>query len=573
VSAVSPTEPEPREIELEHTPSAVRGTAGRYQLCCELATGGMATVYLARAEGPGGFDKIVALKRIHPHLAREPEFVEMFLDEARLAARIQHPNVCGVFDFGQASGTYYIAMEYLLGETLQTVLARIARRPAFERPARWLELAALLVSEAAEGLHAAHELRDDKGELLNVVHRDVSPPNLFVGYDGIVKVVDFGIARARNRMHATTAGTIKGKYTYMAPEQASRGELDRRADVWSLGVVLWELLTCRRLFRRDREAETIMAVCTLPIPRPSEVDPTVPAELDAIVMRALTREIAGRYATAREMGRDLRRFLQRASDPMTPVELADWMQTEFGAQRTKRQALVDQARTDAMVAIPRAPREDDSVRLGDGVPDYDVPVEVEAPLTSVDRMQSPPSGRRLLLGGAAALGLIALAAVGAVVLGTGPGPGPGPTASGPPRGGTSRAVARGAQSPPQPPTRAVADRAPPPRSTPEIAQAVPPTEPPRRAVTTKTHRTPRPRTGPAEPPTTGTPGTVAIVTPGGWADVYLGSRWLGRAPGRITLPAGDHVLSLRPFGREPSTPAAVSVRAGENSRLSVPIRH
>jgi serine/threonine-protein kinase len=204
---------------------------GRYVLSRRIASGGMGTVYLARAVGPGGFDLPVAIKVIHPHLARRRDLVEMFLDEARITARIRHPNVCSVLDFGETEGTWFLAMEYLLGETLSSVIGNLQDDPAAMDDPRYRAISLRILADACEGLHAAHELRDADGRPMNVVHRDVSPHNLFITYDGAVKVLDFGIALARDRVHQTTTGGLKGKYAYMPPEQLQKRPLDRRADV------------------------------------------------------------------------------------------------------------------------------------------------------------------------------------------------------------------------------------------------------------------------------------------------------------------------------------------------------
>ncbi|MEZ4288315.1 MAG: serine/threonine-protein kinase [Polyangiales bacterium] len=303
---------------------------GRYRLCFELASGGMATVYLARADGVSGFEKLVALKRIHRHLAKEREYVDMFLDEARIASRITHANVCSVFDFGESNGEYFIAMEYLVGEPLSRVYRHVASDPN-ERQAKLLPLRmARLVADACEGLHAAHELRDNSGQPLNVVHRDVSPRNLFLTYDGIVQVVDFGIASATQRVHQTSTGQVKGTFPYMAPEQMTGATaIDRRVDIWALGVVLWEMLTSRRLFRRDTDVNTMYAVLSDEVKPPSHFRSDIPPTLDAIVLRALQRDPNNRYQTAREMGQALRQFLARQKDIVGPVELSDWMQQLF----------------------------------------------------------------------------------------------------------------------------------------------------------------------------------------------------------------------------------------------------
>ena len=284
-------------------------TAGPYRLCYELASGGMATVFLGAAEGPHRVRRLAAIKRIHPHLAKRRSFVEMFLDEARIASMIQHPNVCMVLDFGGQGRDYYLAMEYLVGEPLHRVSKRAAEQPGLDR-SRWITMVCRCVSEAAQGLHAAHTLRDEAGVALNVVHRDVSPQNLFLTYDGTTKVVDFGIAHAENRTYETRTGTLKGKFAYMAPEQIEGAAVDRRADVWALGVVLWELITLRRLFKRANELMTMKAVQERIIHSPTALVKSAHPELDRIVLKALERDVDRRYATAEEMSDDLEDLLR-----------------------------------------------------------------------------------------------------------------------------------------------------------------------------------------------------------------------------------------------------------------------
>ncbi len=215
------------EQALRIIPSGKR-RVGRYTLLYHFATGGMANLYLARFTGPDGFEKKVAIKKIHEHLNKEQDFIRMFVDEARLSARISHPNVVQVLELGTEDDTHFIAMEYVNGENL-TALVRRTKLP-FSYSAR-------VIADAAAGLHSAHELCDQDDQLLGVVHRDVSPQNILVAYDGAVKVVDFGVARARGGLHQTSVGTIKGKYSYMAPEQMRSEEVDRRTDIFSLGVV------------------------------------------------------------------------------------------------------------------------------------------------------------------------------------------------------------------------------------------------------------------------------------------------------------------------------------------------
>jgi len=345
MESVRPTHRQRPSADSEVPARAAPEKIGRYQLCFELASGGMASVYLARAEGAPGFEKLVALKRIHPHLADEKDYVAMFLDEARIASRITHPNVCSVFDFGEANGEYFIAMEYLVGEPLSRVHRRVVanadQRSSALLPARM----ARVIAQACEGLHAAHELRDADGESLHVVHRDVSAENLFVTYSGATQVVDFGIAHARQRVHHTEAGQIKGTFPYMAPEQMTAAVVDRRVDVWALGAVLWELLTLRRLFLRDTDVNTMYAVLSGEIRPPSDHRSDVPPELDEIVLKALQRSPDERWQSAREMGKALRRFLANQEELVGPAEIADWMAELFPNGESRKLQLMEIART------------------------------------------------------------------------------------------------------------------------------------------------------------------------------------------------------------------------------------
>jgi serine/threonine-protein kinase len=314
---------------------------GRYRLVREIASGGMASVNLAVSEG---LDKLVALKLIHPHLAQEEAFVQMFLDEARIASSISHRNVCNTFDFGEAEGRFYIAMDYLAGHSLRDVILRLRKSPEVQDTRKVATYVAYIIAEACEGLHAAHELRDANGNLQQVVHRDVSPHNLFLTYDGNVSVVDFGIARASDRIQHTATGVLKGKFSYMAPEQVRQLEVDRRADIWALGVCLWETVTCERLFVRSSQADTLMSVMMDRIRPPSEVKPDIPKTIDDIAIKALARNPAQRYATAREMGRDLMQVVRESNVLCGPVELEQWMETLFPRERENTRALTRYAK-------------------------------------------------------------------------------------------------------------------------------------------------------------------------------------------------------------------------------------
>lgn len=366
----------------------------------------MASVYLARTEHRSGFEKIVALKVIHDHLVGEEAFVEMFLDEARLAAGIDHPNVCTVFDFGQHNGVYYLAMEYLLGEPIKRVARIIAKRKDASEIKRLPWYVARIIADASEGLHAAHELRGSDGEPLGVVHRDVSPENIVVTYDGGVKIVDFGVAKAAERIHETKVSKIKGKFAYVSPEQVRNEEVDRRADVWGLGVCLWEALTLRRLFRRDSDAATLSAVVFDDVPAPSEVSPWVPPALDKIVLRALARDREQRYRTARALGQDLRKFLTSSGMTLGTAELSEWMETLFPNEREARQLMLQQARqgkpSDSFPAVT-----DEGSYSGETMPSVSALVSPEQAAILQRGVPLPELGRQLRERGASASGAVA----------------------------------------------------------------------------------------------------------------------------------------------------------------------
>jgi eukaryotic-like serine/threonine-protein kinase len=278
---------------------------GRYQVVGRIATGGMAEVYLAVHGELAGFRTPVVIKKVLPHLACNPEFIDMFLDEARIASLLDHPNVVRIYEVGRSDSEYFLAMELVQGKPLQALLRR-----AQETRAAVLEprLAAFIVAQAASGLHHAHNLTDPLGNTLGLVHRDVSPQNVLLSFEGSVKVIDFGVARALGRITETQTGGMKGKFGYMSPEQARGEDLDLRADIFALGVVLWESVTGRRLFQRDNDLATMRALIYDPIPKPSTVL-AVAEGLESIIMRALTREPAHRFQTARDLANALERFI------------------------------------------------------------------------------------------------------------------------------------------------------------------------------------------------------------------------------------------------------------------------
>ena len=307
---------------------------GRYRVVDEIGVGGMASVHLARMDGPGGFQKWVAIKRIHPHLVEDDQFVDMFLDEARIAAGINHANVAQVFDLGKDDNTYWIAMEYLHGEPLREIMRRAEERNMLVSP----DLAARITADAAEGLHAAHELRGKNGQLLGLVHRDVTPHNLFVTYEGYTKVVDFGIAKVADRLSSTRAGTLKGKLAYMSPEQVRGAEVDRTTDIFALGVVLWELTTNQRLFRMDTDLDTLEKVQACIVTPPSQVVPNYPVELESVVMKALAKRKQDRFQTARDFSRALQNYLLRRGAFVGPEEVSGFLRHIFVDRIQKREA-------------------------------------------------------------------------------------------------------------------------------------------------------------------------------------------------------------------------------------------
>ena len=379
---------EPRRVKL-----------GRYEVIGDLAVGGMAEILLARLVGPSGFERLVVIKRIFPHLAKDPDFVAMFLDEARTVARIHHPNVVQVHELAEESaGDLFLAMEYLEGESASGLLRRLWSRQELLDPM----LAAHIVAEACRGLGAAHDLCDDDGIPLDLVHRDVSPQNLFITYAGAVKVLDFGIAKLANRSTKTEPGQIKGKYAYMSPEQCAGKHLDRRSDIFSLGIVLHELCTGRRLFARDNEMATLRAVCEAPIARPSQTAP-VPHAIEEACMRALSRRRDERYASCAEMRRDLLSALRKDAAPDDlEAALASRMSSLYPDRIEEKRELIRRARLGH--ALDHAPpaEADQNVEL----PPVDAPTLVElgtlATAALPERKRARPSNGVVVVAAAAA---------------------------------------------------------------------------------------------------------------------------------------------------------------------------
>ena len=320
-------------------------TFGKYTLLCKLATGGMGELFVARQTGAGGFEKLVVIKRLLPHLAEDAHFVAMLLDEARIAARLSHPNVCQVYDLGEAEGHYYIAMEHLEGVP-SSMLLRRARRVGQRLD---VGLAAAILRQTCDGLHHAHDLTDADGNSIGLVHRDVSPSNLFVTSPGLVKVLDFGVAKSQDALARTHTGALKGKYAYMSPEQVLGNPVDRRADVFSLGVVLFELLTAQRLFWRDSEYKMFQAIVEDPIPSLLELRPGLPPPVAHVALRALSRDPDRRFPSAREMGEALDEAISGSGGVWKTSQVGDYLMQHFGK-------LVEDRRRDVQTGVSQANR-------------------------------------------------------------------------------------------------------------------------------------------------------------------------------------------------------------------------
>ncbi len=499
---------------------------GRYTLRQRIARGGMGAIYLATIEGAAGFERWLAIKLMHGHLSESPNLVKRFHDEARVASRIQHPNVCAVLDFGEApDGVLYLVMEYLHGEPL-TELSR-ADTPI----PPWLALRT--VADAARGLDAAHELRDEEGEPLGLVHRDVSPQNLFVLYDGPTKILDFGVVRVRDQIATTTEGSLRGKLGYMSPEQLEAGPLDRRADVFSLGVVLWELLVGRRLYKRDTAGNTVKAILFDTPPPPSRGRPGLDPRIDALVGRALRHEPELRFPTAAALADAIEELLAALGERSDHARVAAEMTARFGTRREQKEAvLAADERTEAATVI---------------MPDLE-PSHVR------------PAARRPWALAAVAAGFLALGIGGTVLaiqLGAEPAP---PIADAP---------IADAPSPTAPQPTAVAPTTTAAETTAEPEAGEPETREPetREPETREPEVSRRSSARPAARAEPAAPGRINVIALPE-AEVYLGGRRLGRTPlVGAALPSGRQRLELRAAdGRREHV--TVRVRAGETTAVS-----
>jgi serine/threonine protein kinase len=307
-------------------PEATR--LGSYEILRKLARGGMAELFLARTVGPENFEKLVVLKKILPNFAENPKFVRLFLDEARLAATLDHPHIAHVYDMGKVDGNYFFTMEYIHGQDVRATLRRTAR---FDQKFP-LDHTVLIVHAVAAALHYAHERRKPDGSLLDIVHRDVSPSNVLISYDGGIKLVDFGVAKAATSSVKTRTGTLKGKIAYMSPEQAKGSTVDRRSDVFALGIVLWELITTQRLFKGDNDLATIQLIINSKPQPPRELRPECPEELERITLKALSNDPETRYQTAEELQLDLEELARELRLKQSAIALRSHMQELFAEE-------------------------------------------------------------------------------------------------------------------------------------------------------------------------------------------------------------------------------------------------
>jgi eukaryotic-like serine/threonine-protein kinase len=385
----------PAEVSSKVQP---RRRIGRYGIFGEIASGGMATVYFGRLIGAVGFSRSVAIKQLHPQYARSPEFVAQFLDEAQLTARIRHPNVVQVLDVVARDGELFVIMEYVEGEPL----SRLMRAAAGVIP---IPIASSIVIQALLGLHAAHDAKGDNGLPLDIVHRDVSPQNILVGVDGSSHILDFGVAKASSRVHTTENGQIKGKLTYMAPEQLQNRELDRRVDLFAMGVVLWELLAGRRLFARSDPGATVAAVLGGEVQPPSQLRPEITPALEAVVMKALAPDPAARFDSAREMAL----ALEQAAEPASALKTGAWVESVARDAIAHRASLLREAEEESSIS-----RVSDPASLQRSLAGVPASVPPSGPVDATKSVDAPPSKswtKPAILAGAVAIALLAYAVV------------------------------------------------------------------------------------------------------------------------------------------------------------------
>ncbi len=370
---------------------------GKYTLIRKLAVGGMAELFLALQRSVAGFEKLIVVKRILPHLAKDRAFVDLILQEAKISATLNHPNICHIYDVGEAEGQFYIAMEHIHGEDLRSIVRQMKKVHETTFP---IEHALAIVIGCCAGLAHAHEKTTLAGEPMNIVHRDVSPQNILLTFNGDVKLVDFGIAKAgRSSMEDTGSGQLKGKVPYMSPEQAQGLPLDGRSDIFSLGIILFELTTGRRLFRGQNEMETLRMIVDGEYPKPRDLNPGIPEALERIILRSLAKDPAERYQSARQMQSDLEDFIRDAQLKVSPLSVGEWMQRLFAEKLAQQKQMLAEGRELAEVIAAQAAAEEEAAAR-------------EATMSGVRARRSS----RLAWAAAAVIGVLAVVAVVAALL-------------------------------------------------------------------------------------------------------------------------------------------------------------
>src|SRR6476659_6374911 len=340
---------------------------GKYWLLDRVNVGGMAEVWKAKAFGVEGFERLLAVKRILPNIAEDEEFITMFIDEAKIAVQLQHANIAQIFDLGKVDDSFFIALEYVNGRDLRSIFDRMRNKGE----ALAIAMACYVTMQVCEGLDYAHNKRDAQGRELNLVHRDISPQNILLGYEGEIKLVDFGIAKAAGKASKTQAGILKGKFGYMSPEQVRGLPIDKRSDIFAVGIVLYELLTGERLFIGESDFSTLEKVRNVEIQPPSSYNKKIPQELERVVLKALARDPEDRYANAIDLHDDLQSFLYSVGEFFSRKDLAAWMKKTFAMEIEEDNAKIEEFRQIAPSATTNAASGAEVSRraaVGGGVP-------------------------------------------------------------------------------------------------------------------------------------------------------------------------------------------------------------
>lgn len=577
---------------------------GRYSLDRRIAIGGMAEIWLARQDGPAGFQKTIVIKRILRSLIDDKRFVEMFLDEARLVAQLNHPNIVQIFDLGEADGEYFIAMEFIDGYSLASVMERAANLGTLIPPA----IAARILADACSGLDFAHSFRMPDGTSAGIVHRDVSPQNILISKDGVVKIVDFGVAKANAAEHKTQTGAVKGKLSYMSPEQISAMPLDARSDVFALGIVLYEVVTGRRPFGHDSELLAITAILNEQPQLPREFCEELPEAFEAIILKALEKDVGARYQSAGAMMKALEQEVRSHDGAISTRDVAEYLTDLFSDAPTLSvpaiASSVSLARTAGVPTRVGHPSRDTRSQQTTGSNPATVPL---GPNTLAGLQVEPSNTRRSLFAIAAVIVVALLAAFGAwKVLSldstSAPSPAtghsPAVAAAVAPASTSNNAVAAraAATDAAQPTATSGGPTAQSPPSAPTVVEipadpVVAPTSASAAAGALNSSNAPFPPDGTTVAPTAVTAGPEAnsadgadgeprsrsgeiqFLSPGGAHDLYIDGEKVGKLPGRNVFdvsPGRHSVRTIDTAGRRFET--TVTVESGERERVNIVIR-